>query len=77
VTSWQELRDEAASCTRCDLYQRATQTVFGEGRTGASMALIGEQPGDREDKRGHPFVGPAGLVADLVVARDAAAEAVR
>ena len=42
MTSWRELRDEAASCTRCDLYQRATQTVFGEGRTGASMALIGE-----------------------------------
>jgi len=41
VTSWQELRDEAASCTRCDLHQRATQTVFGEGRTSASIALIG------------------------------------
>ena len=64
MTSWQELRDEAASCTRCDLYQRATQTVFGEGRTGASMALIGEQPGDQEDKRGHPFVGPAGRILD-------------
>jgi uracil-DNA glycosylase len=64
VTSWQELRDEAASCTRCDLYQRATQTVFGEGRTGASMALIGEQPGDQEDKRGQPFVGPAGRILD-------------
>jgi len=64
VTSWQELRDEAASCTRCDLYQRATQTVFGEGRTGASIALIGEQPGDQEDKQGHPFVGPAGRILD-------------
>ena len=64
MTSWQELRDEAASCTRCDLYQRATQTVFGEGRAGASMALIGEQPGDQEDKRGHPFVGPAGRILD-------------
>jgi uracil-DNA glycosylase len=64
VTSWQELRDDAASCTRCDLYQRATQTVFGEGRTGASMALIGEQPGDQEDKQGHPFVGPAGRILD-------------
>lgn len=64
MTSWRELRDEAASCTRCDLYQRATQTVFGEGRTGASMALIGEQPGDQEDKRGHPFVGPAGRILD-------------
>lgn len=64
MTSWRELRDEAASCTRCDLYQRATQTVFGEGRAGASMALIGEQPGDQEDKRGHPFVGPAGRILD-------------
>jgi uracil-DNA glycosylase len=64
VTSWQELNDEAASCTRCDLYQRATQTVFGEGQTGASIALIGEQPGDQEDKQGHPFVGPAGRILD-------------
>ena len=64
MTSWQELRDEAGSCTRCDLYQRATQTVFGEGRTGASIALIGEQPGDQEDKQGHPFVGPAGRILD-------------
>jgi DNA polymerase len=64
VTSWQELRDEAARCTRCDLYQRATQTVFGEGRTRASIALVGEQPGDQEDKQGHPFVGPAGRVLD-------------
>ena len=64
MTSWQELNDEAASCTRCDLYQRATQTVFGEGQTGASIALIGEQPGDQEDKQGHPFVGPAGRILD-------------
>ena len=64
MTSWQELRDDAASCTRCDLYQRATRTVFGEGPTGASMALIGEQPGDQEDKHGHPFVGPAGRILD-------------
>ena len=64
MTSWQDLNDEAASCTRCDLYQRATQTVFGEGPTGASIALIGEQPGDQEDKQGHPFVGPAGRILD-------------
>ena len=64
MSKLQELRDEAASCTRCDLYQRATQTVFGEGRTGASIALIGEQPGDQEDKQGHPFVGPAGRILD-------------
>ena len=64
MTSWQELNDEAASCTRCDLYQRATQTVFGEGRTGVSITLVGEQPGDQEDKQGHPFVGPAGRILD-------------
>jgi uracil-DNA glycosylase family protein len=64
VTSWQKLRDEAAQCTRCDLYRRATQTVFGEGRTGVSITLVGEQPGDQEDKQGHPFVGPAGRILD-------------
>jgi uracil-DNA glycosylase family protein len=64
VTNWQELRDEAARCTRCDLYQRATQTVFGEGKAGASIMLLGEQPGDQEDKQGHPFVGPAGRILD-------------
>ena len=64
MTSWQKLRDEAAGCTRCDLYRRATQTVFGEGRTGVSITLVGEQPGDQEDKQGHPFVGPAGRILD-------------
>ncbi len=64
MTSWQKLRDEAAQCTRCDLYRRATQTVFGEGRTGVSITLVGEQPGDQEDKQGHPFVGPAGRILD-------------
>jgi uracil-DNA glycosylase family protein len=64
VTNWQELKDEAARCTRCDLYQRATQTVFGEGKAGASIMLLGEQPGDQEDKQGHPFVGPAGRILD-------------
>ena len=55
------LRDEAATCTRCPLYARATQTVFGEGATGGLM-LVGEQPGDVEDRRGRPFVGPAGML---------------
>jgi len=64
VTTWQELKDEAARCSRCDLYRRATQTVFGEGAAGASVMLIGEQPGDQEDKQGHPFVGPAGRILD-------------
>jgi uracil-DNA glycosylase len=54
----------AAQCERCDLYRRATQTVFGEGPVPAPMMLVGEQPGDEEDKRGAPFVGPAGRVLD-------------
>jgi uracil-DNA glycosylase len=64
VTNWRKLRDEAAVCTRCDLYERATQTVFGEGPVSAAIALVGEQPGDQEDKQGHPFVGPAGRILD-------------
>jgi uracil-DNA glycosylase family protein len=64
VTTLDELAREAAGCTRCDLYQRATTTVFGAGRPGAPLALIGEQPGDQEDKQGRPFVGPAGRVLD-------------
>ncbi len=63
-TSWQELANNAATCTRCDLYARATQTVFGEGPPGAPIALVGEQPGDQEDKQGHPFVGPACRILD-------------
>jgi uracil-DNA glycosylase family protein len=59
-----EVAKEAAGCTRCDLYKRATQTVFGEGPQGAPLMLIGEVPGDKEDKEGHPFVGPAGKLLD-------------
>jgi DNA polymerase len=59
---------EAAGCTRCDLYRRATQTVFGEGAVGARLLLVGEQPGDREDLDGHPFVGPAGRVLETALA---------
>lgn len=58
---------EAAGCTRCDLYRRATQTVFGEGTVGARLLLVGEQPGDSEDRDGHPFVGPAGRVLDAAL----------
>jgi DNA polymerase len=58
---------EAASCTRCELYRRATQTVFGEGTVDARLLLVGEQPGDQEDRAGHPFVGPAGGVLDAVL----------
>ncbi len=54
----------AAGCKACDLYKRGTQTVFGEGPTGASLMLVGEQPGDAEDLAGHPFVGPAGKLLD-------------
>jgi len=54
------LRAAAADCRGCDLYKHATQTVFGEGPAGARMMLVGEQPGDSEDRLGHPFVGPAG-----------------
>ena len=70
MTTWQELADGAASCTRCDLYQRATATVFGEGRKTAAMMLVGEQPGDQEDKQRRPFVGPAGRILDRAL-RDA------
>jgi DNA polymerase len=56
-----KLRREAASCTRCPLYARATQTVFGEGPPGR-LLLVGEQPGDVEDRVGRPFVGPAGTL---------------
>ena len=55
---------EAADCRACDLWSAATQTVFGEGAVPASMMLVGEQPGDQEDRAGHPFVGPAGRVLD-------------
>ena len=53
-------REKAERCRRCDLWKRATQTVFGEGPTNARLMLVGEQPGDQEDIAGEPFVGPAG-----------------
>jgi uracil-DNA glycosylase family protein len=59
-----QLREEAARCTACELWRCATQTVFGEGPPDAHLMLVGEQPGDQEDKQGHPFVGPAGRVLD-------------
>ena len=58
--SLKRLRDAAAVCRGCGLYKDATQTVFGEGRANAKIMFVGEQPGDREDREGHPFVGPAG-----------------
>jgi uracil-DNA glycosylase family protein len=62
--SLKALRDAAAGCTACPLYANATQTVFGEGLKRAELMLVGEQPGDREDLEGEPFVGPAGRVLD-------------
>lgn len=61
------LRQEAEGCTRCDLYKNATQTVFGEGRGGARVVFVGEQPGDREDIEGRLFGGPAGRLFDAVL----------
>jgi uracil-DNA glycosylase len=62
------LRREAASCRACPLWKDATQTVFGEGPPDAEIMLVGEQPGDREDREGRPFVGPAGLLLDRALA---------
>jgi DNA polymerase len=58
------LREAAAGCRGCDLWVNATQTVFGEGPRAAEVMLVGEQPGDQEDRQGHPFVGPAGRLLD-------------
>jgi uracil-DNA glycosylase len=59
-----DLREAAAGCRNCDLWKRATQTVFGEGLPRARAILVGEQPGDEEDRAGRPFVGPAGRLLD-------------
>lgn len=64
----ESLRAAARSCQGCDLYKDATQTVFGEGAKDASIVLVGEQPGDIEDREGHPFVGPAGRLLDKALA---------
>lgn len=62
IRSLRALRGGEQSCTRCPLYKNATQVVPGEGRSRARIMLVGEQPGDQEDKQGKPFVGPAGRV---------------
>jgi uracil-DNA glycosylase family 4 len=64
ASSLDELATAAASCRACPLWEHATQTVFGEGRADAKVVLIGEQPGDQEDRQGRPFVGPAGRLLD-------------
>jgi len=61
---WAKLAEQAKACQACPLWQGATQTVFGEGPVAARLMLVGEQPGDREDLQGHPFVGPAGRLLD-------------
>jgi uracil-DNA glycosylase len=64
AASLSALREEATHCRACDLWKHATQTVFGEGPAHAQVMLVGEQPGDKEDLAGHPFVGPAGQMLD-------------
>jgi uracil-DNA glycosylase family protein len=64
ATRLDELAAEAAACRDCPLWRDATQTVFGSGAPDARLVLIGEQPGDREDREGQPFVGPAGRLLD-------------
>lgn len=58
------LRQAAAGCRACPLWRTGTQTVFGEGGESAALLVVGEQPGDREDLEGHPFIGPAGKLLD-------------
>jgi DNA polymerase len=62
------LRETAAGCRACPLWERGTQTVFGEGTSGAEVFLVGEQPGNDEDLAGRPFVGPAGRILDRALA---------
>jgi uracil-DNA glycosylase family 4 len=65
----EDLRRQARDCRACPLWRDATQTVFGEGPPRAVMRLVGEQPGDREDRDGRPFVGPAGALLDRALAQ--------
>jgi uracil-DNA glycosylase family protein len=69
VTTIETLRRQAEACTACPLYRHATQTVFGEGDPHAAIVLVGEQPGDEEDRAGRPFVGPAGRLLDRALTR--------
>jgi uracil-DNA glycosylase family protein len=67
--SYEQLVEAAARCEACPLYRNATQTVFGEGPVGARLLLVGEQPGDQEDLKGRPFVGPAGQLLDWALVK--------
>jgi uracil-DNA glycosylase len=64
MTSLKQLREDVQGCRNCELYKGTTQAVFGEGAAKAKVMFVGEQPGDREDREGHPFVGPAGRMLD-------------
>lgn len=64
ATTLEQLRAAAAHCKACDLWKTGTQTVCGEGSSTAEVMFVGEQPGDREDRAGRPFVGPAGMLLD-------------
>jgi uracil-DNA glycosylase len=66
--SLSSLRAAVGNCRGCSLYRNATQAVFGEGTASATVVLVGEQPGDREDRQGRPFVGPAGKLLDQALA---------
>jgi uracil-DNA glycosylase len=68
ITSLKELAEAEGECTRCPLYKFATQVVPGEGSARARLMLVGEQPGDQEDRVGKPFVGPAGRILDRALA---------
>ena len=68
TTSLRALEDAAQECRGCDLYKHATQAVFGAGPRSARLMLVGEQPGDQEDRHGEPFVGPAGALLDKALA---------
>ena len=64
MTALATLKAEAADCRACDLWKTGTQTVFGEGKPSSTVMFVGEQPGDKEDLQGRPFVGPAGALLD-------------
>lgn len=71
----EQLRASASTCRACPLWEHATQTVFGEGPTNSDLVLVGEQPGDKEDLAGKPFVGPAGmLLRDSLIKADISIE---
>ena len=75
TNSLKALREAAAGCRGCPLYGPATQTVFGEGRRRSPLMMVGEMPGDREDREGHVFVGPAGRELDAALERAGIARA--